>query len=238
MTPKVTAIVSAYYAEPFLQGRLENLLAQNMGDALEIVVVCLKDSPESLITQGVHWQEHPKMKLIETDDTPTVYVAWNQGIEVSHGEFITNANSDDLLYDGALSRMVQELDGHAGSAVAYADVDRTIEYGGSPQSRFEWMEGGLPELYWKGCFLGPMPLWRRALHDKYGLFDPEMRSAGDYDFWVRLAAEGEKFHHIKGFVCGAHLERQDALEHREPVRSLWEQSRIKRKVRHIMDVVK
>lgn len=245
MTPKVTAIVSAYYGESYVEKRLENLLAQGMNDDLQIVVVCQYDSKEEAIARDILkvWKEVPEgysviHDVIPVSGIPTVYKAWNTAIEYAKGELLTFANCDDLLYDGALKRLVRELDGHPGSAVVYADVDRTVEYGGQPQARFEYPEGGLPELYWNGCFLGSMPLWRRSLHDKYGLFDPELRVSGDYDFWMRIAAEGEKFHHVKGFVSGACLERQDALQYREPVRTVWEQSRVKRKVRHIIDTVK
>lgn len=229
MSPRISAIVSAYYAERFLKGRLENLFSQGLDD-LQVIVVLQKDSPEQQIVRDFATRNasvYPRLVISETADIPTVYAAWNQGIEVSAGEFITNANSDDLFYDGALLKMSQALEGHPGSAVVYANVDRVVEYGGKPEGRFEWLEGGFDDLLNKGCFIGPMPMWRRSLHKTYGLFDPEMRSAGDYEFWLRIASQGEKFHHLKGFVCGAHLERLDALEHREPVRSIWEQSRAK-----------
>jgi hypothetical protein len=141
------------------------------------------------------------------------------------GEYLTNANCDDRLYPGALAQMAQALDDNPDRAVAYADVDQVLEIGGDPIGRFEWAEGGLDQLM-KGCFLGPMPMWRRSLHDTHGLFDAEMRSAGDYEFWLRLAAAGETFHHIAE-PLGAYLMREDSLESREKLRSLWEQSRAK-----------
>ena len=41
---KVSALVSAYYADYFLQGRIENLLCQE--PAPEVVVICLEGSRE------------------------------------------------------------------------------------------------------------------------------------------------------------------------------------------------
>lgn len=237
MTPKLTAIVSAYYCEPYLEKRLTNLLEQGLGNALEVIVVCQKDSPEQKIAVP-YVNKFDYFVVKDTDDVPTVYDAWNMGVALALGQYLTNANGDDWHYPGALKRMMDELDGHPGSAVVYADVDRTDEHMGEAKGQFNWLEGGLAELYWKGCFIGPMPMWRAELHKKHGLFDPEMRSAGDYEFWMRLAAGGEKFHHIRGFVSGGHLERLDALEHREPVRSIWEQSRSRGKFRHIIDVPK
>lgn len=229
---KVTAIVSAYFSEPYLHGRLMDLDAQGLGDDLQIIVVCQTGSvDEEIALAHLGASADPERYLIVTTlDVPTVYDAWNKGIEAALSEYITNANSDDRLLPGALKAMADALDAHPKYAVAYTNINRVLEIGGQTEGVFEWIEGGLEELYWQGCFLGPMPMWRRALHEKYGLFDPSLRSAGDLDFWMRLAHGGEKFFHIAS-VYGEHLERLDALEHREPVRSIVESARVKAKYR-------
>jgi len=71
-------------------------------------------------------------------------------------------------------------------------------------------------------------MWRGSLHKKYGMFDAEMKSAGDYEFWLRLASVGERFVHIKR-VCGAYLRREDSVERREPLRTIWETARARTK---------
>jgi glycosyltransferase involved in cell wall biosynthesis len=229
---KVTAIVSAYFSEPYLQGRLKDLDAQGLGDDLQIIVVCQAGSvDEEIAFAYLRESATPeRILIVSTLDVPTVYGAWNLGIEPAKGDYITNANSDDRLMPGALKAMADALDTHPRYAVAYTNINRVLEIGGSPEGVFEWIEGGLKELFWQGCFLGPMPMWRRSLHAKYGLFDPRLRSAGDLDFWMRLANGGEKFFHIP-CVYGDHLERLDALEHREPVRAIVEVARIKAKYR-------
>lgn len=35
-----------------------------------------------------------------------------------------------------------------------------------------------------------MPLWRKNLHDKFGIFDENYKTASDGDFWLRCAAGG------------------------------------------------
>ena len=104
--------------------------------------------------------------------------------------------------------------------VAYFDITQVSEIGGEPIGTFQWAEGGLAALL-RGCFLGPMPMWRKSLHDEYGMFNTDYHSAGDYEFWLRLASKGVKFHHIKE-VLGAYLVRDDSAEKREPLRSTWE----------------
>ena len=61
---------------------------------------------------------------------------------------------------------------------------------------------------------GPHPLWRRELHERYGLFDPAFTSAGDYEFWLRLAVT-EQFLHVPE-VLGLYLLAPGGLEHGQP----------------------
>lgn len=218
---KISAIVSAYYAETFLQGRLENLMQQTVKP--QIVVVCQKDSEEHSVTKKF------EADLILTEDVPTVYAAWNKGLLISEGEYITNANCDDRLHPVALERLAQELDAHPQCAVAYSNVAIVEKPDGPVVGQYQWAEGGLAKLL-EGCFLGPMPMWRRKLHEKYGMFDESLHSAGDYEFWLRLASRGEKFRHIKE-VLGVYLNRKDSVEHRELIRSTWETARVRARYR-------
>lgn len=216
---KVAAIVSAYYAEKFLKGRIENLLEQEISQW--IVVVCQEKSIEEEI--ALRMGKPHDIQVITTHDIPTVYHAWNIGIQFSQSEYIVSANSDDRFYPGGLRLLAKTLDKYPDYVLSYADVDRVKEIDGKPFGRFEWAEGGLDELL-QGCFLGPMPMWRRSLHEAYGMFDASFASAGDYEFWLRLAAGGEKFRKVHA-VCGAYLDRKDSVEHRSSVRSTWETSR-------------
>lgn len=220
---KVTALVSAYYAAEYLEGRLENLLAQDLGKDLQIVVVCQHKSLENDIAFDFMVKNKPGMVIQNTPDIPTVYEAWNIGIRHATGAYLTNANCDDRLYPGALATLAEALDTHPRAAVTYGNVNEVSVLGGETVGTYEWLEGGLAELL-TGCFLGPMPMWRKALHDTYGLFDPAYHSAGDYEFWLRLAAHGETFHKVAGFT-GAYLNRPESAAHRKPVLSAWETAR-------------
>lgn len=229
----VSSIVSAYYAEPYLEGRLENLVAQNPQP--EIVVICQSGSKEHDIVIDFMRRNDAEITTVLTPDIPTVYAAWNLGINAAKGEFITNSNSDDRLYPGALAKLAAALDGNKKYSVAYSNVDITEKIGGDITGRYEWAEGGIEALL-TGCFLGPMPMWRKSLHDKYGMFDGEMHSAGDYEFWMRIAKAGEKFFHVRE-VCGVYLKRHDSAEHRLKLRSIWEQARARGRYREGVNIL-
>jgi GT2 family glycosyltransferase len=231
MTPNVCAIVSAYFCESYLEGRLENLALQDIPK--EIVVVCQEKSREHAIALKAG-NECADIRIITTADIPTVYGAWNLALRSTEAEYLTSANSDDRHYPGALRKLVEALDRNPKIAIAYSNVDMVRNVDGPPDGKFEFMKGGMKELFWLGCFLGPMPMWRRSLHETYGEFDPSFTVAGDYEFWMRIASKGEKFYKVDD-VLGSHLERPDALEHKSPVKTTWEIARAKFAYRDIME---
>src|SRR5574341_894251 len=168
MSSKVSAIISAYFCELFLEGRIENLLEQSLKP--KIVVVAKDGSPELEIARKYSRDGFEDFVIITTEGVPTVYEAWNEALKFCDTEYVTNANSDDRLYPGALSLLAKTLDKNPDHAVSYFNIDFVKTINGEPVNTSNWLEGGLDELM-TGCFLGPMPMWRRSLHEKYGLFD-------------------------------------------------------------------
>jgi glycosyltransferase involved in cell wall biosynthesis len=215
---KVSAIISAYFCEEYLEGRIENLKAQTLRP--QIVVVAEFESPEYKIADSL-WEEPDVMVATAYDQpAPTIYDAWNKGIKAASGDFITNANSDDRLAPYAIQKLARQLDIRPEIGLVYADVDivESLEGGFDSAWRtghFRWWEGEdqFEKLKSGLCYLGPQPMWRRSLHDKYGYFDPEFKSAGDLEMWLRLSKNGVRFHHLRE-VLGIYLRREDQAEQR------------------------
>ncbi|HCS47969.1 MAG TPA: hypothetical protein DIW61_06815 [Candidatus Aminicenantes bacterium] len=212
---RAAAIVSAYFAEKYLEGRLENLLTQT--ERPRIVVVALQNSPEQAIAARLLEAKHDS--LLMTDKMVSIYHAWNIGIRAAGTELVTNANADDRLKQDGIETLVKALDGDRDAALAYPDVDvvKSLDGGFDDAKRiggFRFAEGGFHELMGL-CFVGPMPMWRTSLHQKHGWFDSNMQVAGDYEFWIRIAKAGERLLHVRE-VLGIYLDRADSAEHRNP----------------------
>jgi len=125
MTGRVTAIISAYFAEDYIQGRLENLVSQT--EKVDIIAVAQKGSIEAGICA-----RFPQVEIIQTNDIPGVYEAWNIGIKAANTPYITNANCDDRLAPHALKKMADILDKETTYGVVYPDVSIVEEIGGNP----------------------------------------------------------------------------------------------------------
>ena len=61
--------------------------------------------------------------------------------------------------------------------------------------------------------MGPQPMWRKSVHNRHGYFDDSLESAGDWEFWLRLAGT-ETFLHIDE-ILGLYLKSPNGVEHRD-----------------------
>ena len=213
--PLVTAIVSTYNSEKYLRACLDDLEAQTMAERLEVVVVDSGSLQNEAAIVREYQGRYPNIRYIRTESRETIYSAWNRAIEVARGRYLTNANTDDHHRADALERMVNTLEADPGVALVYADAAATAEENASfahasVTGSFRWPEFDARHLF-SVCYVGPQPMWRRELHDKYGHFDPRMRVAGDYEFWLRIAPH-ERFQHIPE-VLGLYLDSKASIEH-------------------------
>ena len=194
----VSAVISAYASERFMDGRLRDLLAQTLGDRLEIIVIDSGSPENEREIVETYAARHSNIVYLRTDERETVYQAWNRGIRMARGRFITNANTDDRLRPDALEMLAGVLELQPECAVVYGDFHIT---GCENQTFGEHVRTGYsvkPDfdaaIMLSGCHMGPQPMWRRSLHEELGYFDEDLKAAGDYEFWCRVATCHEMLH--------------------------------------------
>jgi len=211
---KVSAIVSTYNSQKYIAGCLEDLLSQSIAGEIEIIVVNSGSKQnESEIVRG-YQRRFSNILLIETK-RETIYSSWNRGIKVASGEYVSNANTDDRHDSKFFELLTQELDKDRTKILCYADFETLIEQEGkravkeAGRSRGEYSRSRLL----KTCFIGPQPVWRKAVHDEFGYFNEKFVVAGDYEFWLRISQKYD-FCYLKE-VLGQYLFRKDSLERKD-----------------------
>ncbi|OCR01907.1 hypothetical protein BCD67_05330 [Oscillatoriales cyanobacterium USR001] len=189
---KVSAIVSTYNSEEFIRGCLHDLVDQSLYKKghLEIIVIdSASEQNEQLIIREFQ-SKYPNIIYERTLERETLYASWNRAIKIAKGDYITNANTDDRHRPDALEVMASYLDVHPEVSLVYADQlithvanDRWATT--QATETWNWPVYSYSELE-KRCIIGPQPLWRKSLHNKYGYFRYEFKAAGDYEFWLRI----------------------------------------------------
>jgi glycosyltransferase involved in cell wall biosynthesis len=193
-----SVIVSVYNGQKYLHNFLNELTSQTIFDRSEVVFIdaCSTDSSNDLITSRVG--DCKNVKIIEVDEQISVYEAWNLGIRSSTSPFITNWNVDDSRHNRSLESQVNWLTDSPEADVCYQDVWLSYD---SNLAFNEVVAYGLVDVMppissrnlLRSNFVHNGPMWRRQLHDNYGYFDEEFRSAADWDFWLRCCFGGAKF---------------------------------------------
>ena len=231
----VSAIVSAYKSERFMRGLLEDLEAQTIANRLEIVVVD-SASPENErdIVREFQKKRYDNIVYIRTPVRETTHAAFSRCARAAHGKYLTLACTDDRHKPDALERMVAVLDSRPDIALVYANSHITLNENEtfdnhSAVRTYRWLDFDPLQLLY-GCYMGPQPMWRKALHETYGYFDGALESAGDWEFWLRLA-EKETFLHIDELL-GLYLYSLSSSEHGNPERHRREISLVRERYIH------
>jgi glycosyltransferase involved in cell wall biosynthesis len=194
----VTAIVSTYKAERFMRGCLEDLEAQTIAHQMEILVVDSASPENERQIVGAFQRRHDNIVYVRTERRETLYAAWNRAVRLARAPYLTSANTDDRHAPDALEKLARALDRHPDAGVVYASsATTTVENGtlatGPIEGCFKAKKFNRRRLFWD-CQPGPQPMWRRSLHDRFGLFDEKLVSAGDYEFWLRISGEVRFLH--------------------------------------------
>lgn len=200
-THTVTILTSVYNNDDFLEGFLADIEKQTVfKDCCLCLVNCGNSESDDRLCRDFLKKYPNNVRLFIPDRDPGIYGAWNIGITATDSPYITNANVDDRLCPTAIKDKVAFL-------YANPDIDLVYSKGilsNKPNQTFEQIVSrGRYNLHFTGeyskqaikrsCLPHNAPLWRRRLHDKNGLFDSSMRSAGDYEFWLRCVANGAEF---------------------------------------------
>lgn len=141
--------------------------------------------------------EHENVILHKLDQDKGVYDTWNYAIKNSSAPYISNWNCDDRRAPWALERQIKTLDENPSVGLVYNIIletprpNETFEFNTS-KSVWPCLDFSKENLY-RVNSPHNSPMWRRSLHDDFGYFNTEYKSASDYDMWVRAVLGGAKF---------------------------------------------
>jgi len=195
----ISAIVSTYNSEQYIEACIRDLEAQTIATQIEIIVIDSgSEQNEGVIVNRLK-DEFDNIVYIRTE-RESLYKSWNRGIEASHGKYITNANTDDSHAPDALEKLTQCLEQCPETDLVYADSywsEKPNDVMGSDSlSRYVKYPEYNPLVGLQYCLLGPHPVWRREVFAKIGLFDPSYKAAGDFEFQMRFIEAGLNAKHV------------------------------------------
>ena len=118
----------------------------------------------------------------------------NSAVSLSHGEFLTFLDQDDLLDPDALAEVSAVISDVAEVDLIYTDEDKINERGAQFQPFFkpDWA----PDLLLAFPYVGHLMVVRRSTFDGVGGFRPEYDGSQDFDLMVRIGERARRVFHI------------------------------------------
>ena len=194
--PRVSIITSVYKGREFIEGFLADITRQTIFKDCELIIINA-DSPENeepIILR--YCAEFPNIIYVRLDSDPGLYAVWNLAIKMSHAPYITNANVDDRRNPEVLAIHAQALDEHPEIDLVYSGVLVTYEPNQTYENNtYRWVIETIdfaPNVMYK-CLPGPMPMWRKSMHERFGYFREDFSSSADWEFWVRGVSKGASY---------------------------------------------
>lgn len=230
----VSILTSLYMGGDYIRKFLENITSQTIfRDHCELIIVdACSPEDESLVIAEFR-DRFPNIVYKRYDTRVGIYEAWNIAAKLARGRYCTNANLDDLRREDSLEIQAATLDSLPFVDVTYQEVLYSFE----GQVSFDELAAhdlktSLPIISRHNLmeFNSPhnAPMWRRSLHDDIGYFDEALRSAGDYEFWMRCLLHGKSFYKTNSAHVGYYVNPK-GLSTRPDTRGVEEGRAISRK---------
>jgi GT2 family glycosyltransferase len=212
--PKVSIVTSLYKAGKYLDHFLSEMTQQTIFDQCELILINANSPDNEGEIVAPYLKKHSNIVYKELEDDPGVYGVWNMGIELSTGEYITNANVDDIRHHSQIEILARELVNHGEVDLVYSTCLVTTQSNesfanNSSNDRVYPIQPFTKENMIK-CLPGCMPLWRRTMHTNAGMFDRSYKHAGDWEMWLRAVRAGSTFKKVSG-VHGLYYYNPDGL---------------------------
>ena len=192
-SPRLSILVATWNCAAKLDQFLTSLLVQSWTD-WECVLLdnaSTDGTAELVATFQRSLADGPQRLLWSSQPDQGIYDAWNRGVQLSSGRYLSFIGADDVFLDPT------SLERIAGLTVMEADLITARNAYHAPDGRLlrHWGFG----WQWKRMrqsmnIAHPGMLVRRELFEVAGAFDPSFRICGDYEWFLRLPADLRTVH--------------------------------------------
>lgn len=213
---KISVLIPAYNHGCYLAAAIQSVLDQSFRD-FELVIV--DDGSTDNSREVIRQFTDPRIRFFEQTNQGA-HAAINRAVELSHGEYISILNSDDLYHPQRLQTCLAVLEQSPRTGAVISRV-AGIDEAGRPVGRktsvhvrawLDWYQEALPlfrgnrffpAVFAKNLLITTSNYFiRRSVLEKAGPFRP-LRYAHDWDMLIRLAA-----------ISGIQLLDQELLSYR------------------------
>lgn len=193
---KCSLFCSLYNGEKFIQGYVEDMLKQSIFSDIEFIFLdCASPGNEKDYILPLT-NKYSNIIYHRLNSDPGLYAAWNIAIKMCSSDIIGNWNVDDRKSINSTEILYKCFERESNLDLVYGltyislkenekyeDNDYSMIYPCLPHSLENLLLNNSPHC---------MPLWKKSLHDRFGYFDENYKTASDGDMWLRSCVGGAK----------------------------------------------
>jgi glycosyltransferase involved in cell wall biosynthesis len=189
MNPLISVVIPTYNYRKYVVEAVESVLAQTY-QPLEVIVA---DDGSTDGTGGELARYGDRIRYLHQENRG-VPAARKPGIRAATGEYVAFLDSDDLWAPTKIERQVAVMEKNPEVGAVFCETQSLNLASGETfhgPCRADVRGDIRRKLLHKNCVTGSASavLVRRECIDKVGLFDEALRSAEDWDLWIRISRE-------------------------------------------------
>jgi glycosyltransferase involved in cell wall biosynthesis len=215
---RISVITSVFNGGDFLPYFIQNAKSQTIFDDVEFIFVdANSDEKDKGLIDDFRASFPQNVKYIRESGC-SIYEAWNIGVKNSSSSLLTNWNLDDRRFEDSLEtqvcfmEMFPYIDFCYGLTIVSTEKNPNLENYKNKQNvlYFPCLDSSLENLLEVNsphC----LPVWRKSIHERWGLFNPDYSVAADYDMWLRVISGGGEGAKINNAVIGIYYQNPSGL---------------------------
>ena len=224
--PLVSIITTFHDASKFIEGFMDNITNQTMFSDCELILIDAGSLSNEVEVIKKYKERHPNIRHIRLPENKPVTECVNMAIKISRADFLTLACVDDVKRTDCVQTLYDHIIDDVSVDLVYGDVictDKSNDLFNNNRNNhniFEHSKKTFSRENMIKCLPGPMPLWRKTIHEKNGFFDDkECDYADDWEMWLRCVSTGSKFKKVNEkvglYYTGGRSTRHNNLKQRE-----------------------
>lgn len=210
---KISILLSCYNADELIKDYIDALMRLDSYNWTTLVAINFAFSHSDPAYVEKQLRRYKDLVLINKSCNISVYDAWNQAARLATTDYVANLNLDDRVTQFYYTNALEALEAYSGDVYSSRAISTPVVGQECDDSRLQphiqdeafgdsdiityslrdlvaFKNGRLVKNSIPHC----APVWRRELHDSYGYFSSrKFDFCADYEFWLRLAADGRRF---------------------------------------------
>lgn len=188
----LSIVIANYNYGRFLEEAIQSVLAQGMGDKIELII-CDAASTDNSVEIIKKYEKHIAWWCSEPDGGQSE--AFNKGFAHAKGEWFTWLNADEFYLPNTLKKFAAlvarkpQAKWITGNMLSFdSETRRILRVNWGPHKQPPFLA---PQHTFDAVF-GTTTFWHRSLRDKFGPIDEKLIWGMDIEYWKRFTFGGVK----------------------------------------------